>query len=42
MSNFKRKRCRRQVRCTLCTPYRWRGNSKARSKAKNQPNRAQE
>lgn len=34
MSNFKRKRCRRQVRCTLCTDVRWKGNGKDRFKAK--------
>lgn len=26
MANFKRKRSRKQVRCTLCTPHRWKGN----------------
>ena len=25
--NFRRRRPRRSVRCTLCTPARWRGNS---------------
>lgn len=24
--NFKRKHSRRSVRCTMCTPHRWRGN----------------
>jgi hypothetical protein len=28
--NFKRKKSKRSVRCTLCTTYRWRGNSKGR------------
>jgi len=35
MANFKRKRCRRQVRCTLCTSDRWKGNGKDRFKVKN-------
>jgi hypothetical protein len=35
VANFKRKRCRRQVRCTLCTADRWKGNGKDRFKAKN-------
>ena len=30
MANFKRKRSKRTVRCTICTKYRWRGNSKER------------
>ncbi len=30
MSRHRRKRCRRKVRCALCTPYRWMGNSKER------------
>ena len=34
MANFKRKRCRRQVRCTMCTPCRWKGNGKDRFKVK--------
>jgi len=32
MAHFKRRRCRKQVRCTLCTPVRWLGNSKDRVK----------
>lgn len=32
--HFKRKKCKRQVRCTLCTPNRWKGNTKGRFKAK--------
>lgn len=32
VANFKRKKCRRQVRCTLCTDVRWRGNSSRRHK----------
>lgn len=29
MANFKRKKCKRTVRCTLCTQFRWMGNSKS-------------
>lgn len=32
MANFKRKRSRRQIRCSMCTPYRWLGNTKERIK----------
>ena len=32
VANFKRKKCRRQVRCTLCTDVRWRGNTSLRHK----------
>jgi hypothetical protein len=28
--NHKRKKSRRSVRCTLCTPHRWIGNHKER------------
>lgn len=28
MSNFKRKKSRRQIRCSLCTKHRWKGNSR--------------
>jgi hypothetical protein len=28
--NYKRRHCRRQVRCTLCTADRWKGNAKDR------------
>lgn len=34
MSNFKRKKTKRRVRCTMCTKYRWFGNNKGRSKRK--------
>ena len=34
MANFKRKRCKRIVRCTLCTLNRWKGNAKDRRPAK--------
>jgi len=32
MANFKRKKSKRTVKCTICTKYRWRGNSKARKR----------
>jgi len=35
VANFKRKRCRRSVRCTLCTADRWKGNGKDRFAVKN-------
>jgi len=28
--NHKRKKSKRSVRCTICTPHRWKGNSKER------------
>lgn len=31
MSNFKRKKTRRNVRCTLCTDVRWLGNNVGRT-----------
>ena len=34
MGNFKRKKSKRHIRCTICTPYKWMGNSKDRTKAK--------
>jgi len=34
MANFKRRKSKKTVRCTLCTPYRWMGNAKQRLKAK--------
>lgn len=30
MANFKRKKAKRQVRCTMCTQHRWLGNNKGR------------
>lgn len=30
--HFKRKKSKQSVRCTLCTPWRWRGNSDGRFK----------
>ena len=32
MANFNRRKCRRSIRCTLCTPHRWRGNNRDRFK----------
>ena len=34
MANFKRSKTKRNVRCTLCTPYRWMGNGRDRFKVK--------
>lgn len=28
MAHHKRKKCKRQVRCTMCTQHRWKGNSR--------------
>ncbi len=36
MANYKRKKSKRSVRCTLCTSYRWFGNAKGRCKSKYQ------
>lgn len=30
MANFKRQKTKRNVRCTLCTPTKWMGNTKGR------------
>ena len=30
--NFKRKKTKRRVRCTLCTQFRWMGNSKSKKR----------
>lgn len=30
MAHYKRKKSRRVVRCTLCTPHRWLGNARGR------------
>jgi hypothetical protein len=40
MANFKRRKSRRTVRCTLCTPYRWQGNGKGRFKTRDVVSRA--
>lgn len=34
MAHHRRKRSKRSVRCTLCTPHRWQGNGKERFKAR--------
>ena len=34
--NHKRKKSRRQVRCTLCTPHRWLGNATGRMKRRDE------
>ena len=39
MANFKRRRCRKQVRCTLCTPYRHLGNTQHRFKGREELDR---
>lgn len=39
MSNFKRKKTKRRVRCTLCTPVKWLGNNKGRKPAEVAANR---
>lgn len=39
MANFRKKKTKRQVRCTMCTPYKWLGNSKERIKPKYRLNR---
>lgn len=36
MANHKRKKSKRSVKCTLCTPHRWMGNSVGRNKPKEQ------
>lgn len=41
MANHKRKKSKRSVKCTLCTPHRWMGNSKGRRKPKEQAERKQ-
>lgn len=30
--HYKRKKTKKNVRCTLCTPHRWRGNSRERTR----------
>lgn len=39
MANFKRKKTKRRVRCTLCTPVKWMGNNKGRKAAEVSANR---
>ena len=38
--NFKRKKSKRVVRCTLCTKYRWIGNNTGRRTIRDQRNKA--
>ena len=37
--NFKRRKTKRNVVCTLCTPHRWRGNHKGRFKGREELDR---
>ncbi len=39
LANFRRSKPRRQVRCVLCTPNRWRGNSQGRFSEKEEAER---
>jgi hypothetical protein len=39
MPHPKRRKRRRSVRCTLCTPHRWRGNAKGRFDEKTEATR---
>lgn len=32
MAHYKRKKSKRQVRCTICTKYRWMGNKKEKKR----------
>lgn len=36
MARFKRGRCRRKVRCSVCTTHRWLGNAKGRLPARDE------
>ena len=36
MANFKRKKTKRHVLCSICTPHRWRGNNTGRFKEKDE------
>jgi len=36
----KRKKSKKSVKCTICTPYRWLGNSKDRFKHKDRESKA--
>jgi hypothetical protein len=37
MSNFKRRKPRRQVACRLCTQHRWKGNSASKREGRHKP-----
>lgn len=30
--NYKRKKSKRNVRCSMCTPHRWKGNGRERTR----------
>lgn len=34
MANHKRKKSKRTVKCTMCTPHKWLGNNSGRTKRK--------
>lgn len=34
MANFKRRKSKRQVRCTICTKYRWLGNARSKKRVR--------
>lgn len=34
MANYRKKHRKKVVRCTMCTPFKWLGNSKDRTKRK--------
>lgn len=36
MANFKRKKCKKNVKCTICTTHRWLGNRSGRFKIKDE------
>ena len=38
MANYKRKKSKRVCRCTLCTKYRWMGNSDQRKRMSDKRN----
>lgn len=38
MSHYKRKKPKRQCRCTLCTQFRWMGNSDSRKRISDKRN----
>lgn len=42
MANFKRKKTRRNVRCTMCTQNRFLGNNKGRFKTKEEAQRKED
>jgi len=40
--NFKRKKTKRNVRCTICTKHRWLGNSNGRKSIRDMRNEQKE